>query len=43
MLQSIGCDNKAVLSAACDRNDGVINIPVDLEADAKNEASGHIV
>ena len=34
VLQSIGCDNKAMLAAACDKHAGVINIPEALAADA---------
>ncbi|CAN8071777.1 unnamed protein product [Agarophyton chilense] len=36
VLQSIGCDNKAIIAAACDKNNGEINIPDALETDAKN-------
>ncbi|CAN8061292.1 unnamed protein product [Agarophyton chilense] len=45
VLQSIGCDNKAIIAAACDKNDGEINIPDALETDAKNrraQANGTI-
>ncbi|CAN8072130.1 unnamed protein product [Agarophyton chilense] len=34
-LQSIGCDNKGILAAACDENDGVISIPKVLSEDTK--------
>lgn len=40
-LQAIGCDNRAMLSAACDQHDGVINVPEALNADAKaRQATG---
>lgn len=35
ILQSTGCDNKAIIAATCEKNDGVINVPEVLEADAK--------
>lgn len=39
VLQAIGCDNKAMLAASCDKNDGVINIPEALAADKAARAS----
>lgn len=38
LLQAIGCDNKAMLLAACDKNDGVINVPKALSADAETRS-----
>ena len=34
VLQAIGCDNQAMLAAACDKHDGVINVPDALAKDA---------
>lgn len=47
VLQSIACDNKAIPAAVCDQNDGVLNIPKALIADARKkdedvEANGTI-
>ena len=42
VLQAIGCDNKRLLSAPCDKNDGMINIPDALAQDAEKRGHGHI-
>ena len=42
VLQAIGCDNKSMLSTACDKNDGIINIPDALAQDAKSRDGGLI-
>ncbi|CAN8074420.1 unnamed protein product [Agarophyton chilense] len=34
LLQAIGCDNKALLTAACDKHNRVINVPQAMEDDA---------
>eukprot|EP00737_Agarophyton_chilense_P000949 gb/GEZJ01001057.1/.p1 GENE.gb/GEZJ01001057.1/~~gb/GEZJ01001057.1/.p1 ORF type:complete len:583 (-),score=92.79 gb/GEZJ01001057.1/:1849-3597(-) len=34
VLQALGCDNKAILAAACDQHNGIINIPEALERDS---------
>ncbi|CAN8067528.1 unnamed protein product [Agarophyton chilense] len=35
VVQSIGCEEKAITAAECDENNGVINIPKALSEDAK--------
>ena len=42
VLQAIGCDNKFMLSAACDKNDRIINIPDALAQDANSLDGGLI-
>lgn len=39
VLQSIGCNNKALLATAYDQNDGVINISQKLAADEKRRTN----
>lgn len=39
VLQAIGCDNRAILATACDKNNGVINVPQAMAADRAARAS----
>lgn len=43
MLQAIGCDNCALLSAACDKHDGIINVPEALAAKAGSRSAQVII
>ena len=45
VLQAIGCDNRALLSAACDKHSGVINVPEALrkyQEDPSNKHNGTV-
>eukprot|EP00177_Eucheuma_denticulatum_P008814 GFKZ01016009.1.p3 GENE.GFKZ01016009.1~~GFKZ01016009.1.p3 ORF type:complete len:172 (-),score=27.08 GFKZ01016009.1:3459-3974(-) len=42
VLQSIGCDNRAILAAACGRNDGIINIPDAVSEDEKKSQAQNV-